>query len=81
MIEHSLDEVGLKPDGTLKEGLEALTGIISGKGFEIGVFRLLQQAMTLLMLVFQTQLKRAQGVSSVSIEPETGRLSFTMSYM
>lgn len=81
MCIEALDEVGLKPDGTLKEGMEAQTGIISGKGFQNGVLRLLKQAMTLLMCVFDKQLKRAQGVSSVQMEPETGTLSFTMNFM
>lgn len=41
MLEISLDDVGFKPDGQLKEGYEAPTGIISGEGLKKGLLMLL----------------------------------------
>ena len=54
MIEKALDEVGLQPDGTLKEGMEAQTGIITGDHFKVGMLALLKYIASLMLLVFAT---------------------------
>ena len=41
MIVKALDEIGLRPDGPLKEGFEHPTGVITGDSFKEGMLLLL----------------------------------------
>jgi len=54
MLEEALEEVGLMPDGTLKPGITAQASLLSGRSFQTGVLMLLKQALSLVMLVYQT---------------------------
>ena len=69
MLEVALDEVGLKPDGTLKEGYEAQTGIMTDQNFRVGVLMLLKTVNHLVQLMSFTQLKSMHGVTDVQQDP------------
>ena len=51
MILKALDEIGLKPDGTLKEGFENPSGVITGDSFKEGMLHLLKSVNSLSMMV------------------------------
>ena len=65
MLVKALDDVGLNPDGTFKEGFTAATGAMSSDNFKIGLLMLLKQAMSLNMLVYRMQLGKSQGVTNL----------------
>ena len=54
MLVKALDDVGMNPDGTLKEGFTAPTGTMTSGHLELGLQMLLKQAMALNILAFRT---------------------------
>jgi len=77
MLIEGLDEVGLQPDGYLKEGYEAATGTLTDRSFRTGILMLLKQVANLLLLVFKAHLKKTPGVTNLS--SDAGKLTFTVS--
>lgn len=81
MLCKALDDVGMNPNGTLKEGYTAPSGAMSSDNLKIGLLMLLKQAILLNIFVFRTQLLRAPGVTNVQHVGAEGMLSFSLGYL
>lgn len=76
MLCQALDDVGFKPDGQLKEGYAASTGVMTSDNLKLGLLMLLQQAAALHMFVFRTHLFKLVGVKNVQYASDLGQLTF-----
>ena len=81
MLCKALDDVGMNPNGTLKEGYTAPSGAMSSDNLKIGLLMLLKQVMTLNIFVFRAQLLRAPGITNVQHVGAEGKLSFSLGYL
>ena len=59
-----------------EEGVEVVNGTRSDKSFKTGLLMVLRQATNLLMLTYQTKLKRVVGISNLQVEPQASKLTF-----